>query len=241
MINIVGDTHTHTVACDHAHSTLLENARQANKLGHAFLCLTEHAPAMPGGASRLHFGTIVGNLPRVIEGVTIIKGVELNILDYAGTVDLPEQMIAGLEWVIASYHPPCLEASTTAAHTRGWIKIAENPHIDVIGHCGRDWFEFEHRPALEAFKAYGKIVEINTHSLNFGGRCRQNCLKIAGLCAELEIPVVLGSDAHFCDLVGNVTGAAAMLEEIGFPKELVLNGDHDRFLQTVRRTGGRDI
>jgi len=241
MVSIVGDTHTHSVACDHAHSTILENAKQAKKLGHTFLCLTEHAPSMPGAPSWMHFATVVQNIPRVVEGVTIIKGAELNILDYDGTVDLPARIIESLEWVIASFHPPCLQATTPAEHTKGWIKIAENPHIHVIGHCGRDWFEFEHLPALRAFKEFGKIVEINAQSSTYGKSSRSNCLKIAALCAELEIPVVIGSDAHFCTRVGDVAGAIALLEEIGFPRELILNADHDRFLQIVRHTSGKEI
>ena len=240
MITIVGDTHTHTIACDHAYSTVLENVSQAKKLGHSFLCLTEHGPAVPGGASRIHFGTLSKNLPRVIDGVTMIRGVELNILDYDGGVDLPEALLKELEWVIASYHPPCIEMGTTADHTRGWIKVAENPHIHVIGHCGRTWFEFEHRPAIKAFKEAGKIVEINASSLNLACNL-PNCRDIAILCAEMSVPVVVSSDAHICLDVGNIDLAGAMLEEIGFPEELILNADYDRFLQTLRRTSGRSI
>jgi len=212
----------------------MENVSQAKKLGHSFLCMTEHGPAMPGGPSRIYFATL-WNLPRVIDGVTIIKGAELNILDYEGTVDLPDALIERLEWVIASYHPPCLATGTKADHTRGWINIAQNPNIHVIGHCGRDWFEFEHLPALRAFKETGKIVEINAHSMSYSGHVA-NCRNIAVLCAELSIPIVVCSDAHLSTQVGEITAAAKMLEEINFPRELILNADHDRFLATLKRT-----
>jgi len=209
----------------------MENVSQAKKLGHSFICMTEHGPAMPGGPSRIYFGTLE-NLPRAIDGVTIIKGAELNILDYEGKVDLPDSLIARLEWVIASYHPPCLAAGTKADHTRGWINIAQNPHIDVIGHCGRDWFEFEHLPALRAFKEAGKIVEINSHSLGYYGNVAI-CRNIAVLCAELGIPIVVCSDAHLCTQVGNINLAVKMLEEIRFPQELIINADHNRFFRQL--------
>ena len=235
MITIAGDTHTHTIACDHAYSTIMENVSQAKKMGLSFLCMTEHGPAMPGGASRIHFGTLV-NLPRVIEGITVIRGAELSILDYDGAVDLPQFLIEHLEWVIASYHPPCLDVATPAEHTRGWIKIAENPHIHVIGHCDRDWFPFEHLPALRAFKEFGKIVEINAESLR-RDPAMANGRKIAILCAELGIPVVISSDSHICLRVGAVQPAIGLLEEIGFPEELILNADHDRFMANLSQLG----
>jgi len=234
MIKIVGDTHTHTVACDHAYSTLSENIAQAKKLGHRFICITEHAPALPGCASRVHFATITSMLPTEIDDVKLIKGAELNILDYDGTLDLPDEIIRRLDWVIASYHPPCIEYSSQADHTRGWIKIAENPLVHVIGHCGREGYEFEHAPVLKAFKAHGKIVEINSHSLRFG-HSKVNCRQIACLCAEMGIPIVVSSDAHMHSNIGEVGLAVNMLEEIGFPHELVLNADYDRFMGALGR------
>ena len=235
MITIVGDTHTHTVACDHAYSTLAENITQAKKLGHRFLCVTEHAPALPGSASRVHFATMRGILPGAIDGVELIKGAELNILDYDGTLDLPAEIVSQLEWVIASYHPPCLDAAGVAEHTRGWMKIAENPLVRVIGHCGRG-YEFEHAPVLGAFKAAGKIVEINAHSFR-RPETIQNCREIAATCAELGIPVVVSSDAHVSLNVGAFGPVLAMLEEIGFPQELVLNADYNRFMHALGRGG----
>ncbi|MCL2856311.1 MAG: phosphatase [Oscillospiraceae bacterium] len=234
MINIVGDTHTHTVACDHAYSTITENAARAKELGHRFLCLTEHAPALPGGASKVHFGTLPSILPTEINGIEIIKGAELNILDYDGAVDLPDEIISQLEWVIASYHPPCLAPATVAEHTRGWIKIAKNPLIRVIGHCDRAGYEFELVPVLEAFKACGKVLELNAHSMR-RGQSIDNCREIAALCAQVGVPIVLSSDAHINLKVGAVEDVVEMLEEIGFPEELVLNANYDRFMRALGR------
>ena len=234
MIKIVGDTHTHTIACDHAFSTLADNAAQAKRLGLRFLCVTEHAPALPGCASDVYFATLPSNLPAQLDGVELIKGAELNILDYNGTVDLPAKIISSIEWVIASYHPPCIEQASVAEHTRGWLKIADNPNIRVIGHCGREGYEFELDTVLRAFKDTGKVVEINSYSLH-RGHSGENCREIAVRCAELGIPIVVSSDAHICLKVGYVEPALAMLEEIGFPQELVLNADYDRFMRAVGR------
>ena len=46
-MNIIADTHTHTLACDHAYSTISENAAAAAGKGLRFLAMTEHTPQMP--------------------------------------------------------------------------------------------------------------------------------------------------------------------------------------------------
>ena len=232
MIKIVGDTHTHTILCGHAYSTVMENVTQAKKLGHSFLCMTEHTPAIIGGASWVQFNSISFNMPRSIDGVLLVRGAELNIVDYDGTVDLPDEVIKKLEWVIASYHPLCIEQSSPADHTRGWMHIAENPLIHAIGHCDR-LYKFEKAPVFRAFKDAGKIVELNANLLD-NEPAINDCRDVALFCAELGIRVVISSDAHMCVRVGDVGPVVKILEEIGFPQELILNTDHQRFLEVLR-------
>lgn len=47
-MNVVVDTHTHTLASGHAYSTIIENAQSAQNKGLKLLCTTDHAPEMPG-------------------------------------------------------------------------------------------------------------------------------------------------------------------------------------------------
>jgi len=239
MIKIAGDTHTHTVLCGHAYSTVIENVTQAKKLGHSFLCVTEHAPAIPGGANHVYFDSLSFNMPRSVDDVLLIKGAELNIVDYQGNVDLSDHIVEKLEWVIASYHPLVIEPASIADHTRGWVKVAENPNVHVIGHCDR-LFAFEKRPVFKAFQETGKIVEINANLLN-NPVAINGCREIAALCAEMAIPVVVSSDAHICSRVGQIDPAAKILEEIGFPQELIRNAKHDRFIQTLKQIGVTDL
>ena len=47
-MNIVLDTHTHTLASGHAYNTMTEIIDAAVQKGLKLLAITEHAPAMPG-------------------------------------------------------------------------------------------------------------------------------------------------------------------------------------------------
>ena len=62
-MNIAGDTHTHTLVCQHAYSTLLENIRAAAALGHRFIVTTEHGPAMPGAPYEWFFENLRKAVP----------------------------------------------------------------------------------------------------------------------------------------------------------------------------------
>ncbi|MEG1943049.1 MAG: phosphatase, partial [Angelakisella sp.] len=57
-MKIIGDTHTHTTACGHAYSTVLENIDYAASIGHRFLALTEHCPAMPNCPNNWYFANL---------------------------------------------------------------------------------------------------------------------------------------------------------------------------------------
>lgn len=237
MVQIIADTHTHTLATDHAYSTLAENVAAAKARGLFAIAMTEHSPSMPGAPSWLHFSGL-RMIPRVIDGVTILKGAEVNIMDYDGALDLSDHILKDLEWVIASMHSPNLDSATVKEHTRGWLEVAKNPLVHVIGHSGDPRYAFDHEPVLGAFREYGKIVEINAHSFKARPGSREICAEIAKGCARLKIPVVVSSDAHHASKIGVVEPALQMLSEIGFPEDLILNADKDRFFEAARERAG---
>lgn len=173
-------------------------------------------------------------MPREHEGVHLVRGVEANILDYTGKLDMPDDTLDWLDWVIASMHDLVLTPATKEEHTACWLAIAENPLVDVIGHCGDPRYAFDLDVVMPAFKKHGKIVEINSHS--FEGRAGSNigCRNVALACMKYGVPVVVSSDAHFVNHVGYFKYALEMLESISFPKELILNADEEAFGACIR-------
>ena len=57
---------------------------------------------------------------------------------------------------------------------------------------------------------------------------------------KYEVPIVVDSDSHICYRVGHVEGALEMLEEIGFPEELIINSSMER-LGAYFKTRGKDL
>lgn len=232
-MKIIADTHTHTIYSGDAQCTLLENLRAAKEKGLKYLCMTDHVN-IPRAADPEYFTKLV-LVPREYEGMRLVRGVETNITDYEGHVDMPDNILAGLDWVIASLHSIVLPPSDVQNHTKCWQAIAENPLIDVIGHCGDPKYRFDIDPTVKKFGQCGKIVEINSHS--FVGRKGADviCREVALTCMKYEVPVVVSSDAHFVSHIGWFDDALNMLDSINFPEELILNADEERFAAVIEK------
>lgn len=232
-MDIIADCHTHTVACDHAYSTVTENCGAAAERGLNFIAMTEHAPAMPGTPAPVYFANL-RVIPNVVSGVVLLKGVEANILDSEGTLDLPDRILSELDWVIASMHVPTFKPAGKKEHTDAWLAVVENPLVDVLGHTGDGRYPFDMEAVIKACARHNKIVEINAHSFSVRPGSEVNCPKIARICAKEGVRVIVDSDAHYCASVGRVQPALDMLAELDFPEELVVNSSYERFLPVAR-------
>ena len=229
-MKIAGDTHTHTTACQHAYSTLLENIRHAAAMGHRFLVTTEHGPGMEGAPHEWFFENLRKAVPREVEGVVVIKGCEANLMDLAGTLDVPKAGLDRLDLVMVSMHRVTFPKNTTPEErTAAWRGVAKNPRVDIIGHLGDPRFKSDYEAAVRAFREGGQAVELNASSSKSRPGSEENCCRIAALCKELGVPVVLSSDAHFCASIGEVEPAAAIAQKAGIPEEQILNLSYRRF------------
>ena len=142
---------------------------------------------------------------------------------------MPEKTLQRLEWVIASVHNLIAAPMTVEQSTRMWLKIAENSHVDVIGHCADADYPFDCERVIAAFAKEGKIVEVNASKCRVGSKNESCWIKVARLCTKHRVPIVLSSDAHFAGDVGNVENAIRIVREAQVPEELILNADATRF------------
>lgn len=228
------DLHVHTVASGHAYSTITEIAAVASRKGLKAFAVTDHGPAMPGGPHRYHFGNL-RVLPREIGGVAIIRGVELNILNEAGEVDLPPEYLTFLDLAWAGIHSLCFDGSGSESYTRAVLKAIENPYVDGIVHPGNPDFPLNADAVVRQAKKYGKILEINNSSFHVRRGSLEPCRRFAALAAEHGVKVTVNSDSHFAEDVGRCEKAAEVLIEAGIPSELIANSSLASVQQLLER------
>ena len=195
------DTHTHTIASGHAYNTILEMAKAAADKGIKILGITDHSKAMPEASGDFYFMNLK-SMDREAYGVELLLGVELNIIDYNGKVDLPLRYIKEMDIVIASLHTPCIKPGTKEENTNALIKCCENPYIDIIGHPDDGNYDIDMEQLVLAAKRTGTLLELNNNSIVFRMNARENDKKMLILCKEHNVPIVIGSDAHAVGKVG---------------------------------------
>lgn len=231
------DMHTHTLASGHAYSSIPEMATAAKVNGLELLGITEHAPAMPGTCHDFYFANYrVVN--RNLFDVPLFLGVELNILDEKGSIDLDEEYLKELDHRIASLHPPCFHHNTKKECTSAIVNALNNPYIDIIGHPDDARMPLDYEEVVRAARDNHKILEINNSSLlptSYRPGARDNYIKMLKYCEQYEVPVLANSDAHIYTSVGDHSGNYSLLEELHFPEELILNTSVDKFMNRLHK------
>lgn len=229
-LNLVADLHVHTVASGHAYSTVSEIAHEAARKGLSAVAITDHGPAMPGGTHRYYFGNM-GVLPRLLEGVEILRGVELNILNEAGEVDLPPEYLANLDLAWAGLHVFCYDGSGTESYTRAVLNALKNPYVDGVVHPGNPDFPLDAGAIVRQAREYGKMVEINNSSFHVRLGSLEPCRRFAALLKDHGGLVAVNSDSHFAGDVGRCEGAREVLAEAGISPGQVVNSN----MENLRR------
>lgn len=237
-MEIIADTHVHTIMSGHAHSTLLENFNVAKQKNHKFLFVTDHSGELSMCPDKVaYFLCLNSTLPDIYEGVRIVRGCEASIINTEAEIDFPDSFAKNSQWVIASLHEYMFKPVGYDETTKIWLKIAENPYVDVIGHCGEKLWRFDFEKCIKKFKEYNKIVEINASSIRNGKIDKNDAMEIARLCKKYDVSVVVSSDAHFAPQIGNVKESIEILESVDFPEKLILNSDFAKMNNYLNNRG----
>ncbi|MCL1786762.1 MAG: phosphatase [Defluviitaleaceae bacterium] len=235
-MNFVLDLHCHTISSGHAYSTLTENAAHAAATGLTHLGIADHGPNMPGGAHLFHFMNL-NVLPDTIHGVTILKGMEANIITYDGELDLPKMALERMDFVIASLHRVVIPSGSRGANTRAIVNAMQNPNVHIIGHPNDVSFDIEIEAVVEAAAKTRTIIEVNNSSLipgSFRFDGYEDIEKTVALCKEYGVNILASSDAHFSQSVGQFDMAKPLIEASGIAEEFVVNTSAERLFDAIQ-------
>ena len=220
-MKIFTDIHTHTMASAHAYSTLTENVNAARERGLELIAMTNHCPGMAVAPHIWHFENMKC-IPRTINGVKVLRGAELNILNKKGEVDMDESHLKRLEVAIASLHQSMYENKNDDDHTETWLNVMDNPYVDILGHPGRSGYKFDHDAVIK--KAIEKNICIEVNQLTIRKpEYRPECREIILACKKHGAKITVSSDSHFWDTIGGFDDVIYLLTELDFPEELIVN------------------
>lgn len=231
------DSHSHTFMSGHAYNTVGEMALWARDLGLKALAITEHGPTIPGTCEPIYF-TNFHVIDRFMYGIELLMGIELNIIDYQGGVDLPAGFLRKIDVGIASIHPnvgngenyPAYIPGSSKENTRAYLGAMANPDVDIIGHPDDPRVPVDYEALARGAKECHVLLELNASSLdpmNVRGRggAAENMKTMLAQCEKYGVPVIVNSDAHCACAIRRFDRVEAIIQEIQFPEELIVNRD----------------
>lgn len=228
------DTHAHTVASTHAYSTVHDYWSAAEQAGLQMFAITDHAPTMPDGPHFWHFGNMK-ILPRIVNNIAMLRGIEANILPPKGGVDIPENLLPFLDLAIASFHEPVFSPSDKKAHTAAVIQSLETGNVQILGHPGNPSFPIDYEEVIRAAKNNNVLIEINNSSFSHSRMGSEaNCLAILECVDKLDWKVVFASDSHSAFTIGQFDNCLEKAEQIGFPLERVVSSSAKKLLAFLK-------
>jgi DNA polymerase (family X) len=225
--DIRGDLHAHTTLSD-GRNSLAEMAEAGRARGYAYMAITDHSASHGFGddvqpdALRKRIEEVAAwNAEHGSRRFRLLVGSEINIgLD--GTLDYPEDLVAELDWVVASVHTSfnVSEKDMTARV----VAAIEDPNVDCIGHLTgrlinrREPYGIDVEAVAEAAARTGTMIEIN------GNPNRRDLSdRHARLAADAGVRIVLNTDAHGTDTLDNMTYAVATARRAWLTKAEVAN------------------
>jgi putative hydrolase len=215
----------------------MENAKYASEIGLELLGITDHGPKMPGAPHEWYFGTF-DTMPRELYGVTMLYGCEANILE-DGSLDLPIDKQEKLDIMIGSIHDPVVKTGKNPeTYTDMFLKAMDNPNLHILGHIGNPKFPIYEEEIAKKAKEKNILIEINNKSFSVKRKGSDViCKKIALLCKDYGVKIVIGSDAHSCFAIGGFNEAEKLLKDINMPETLIMNTSKDKILNFLRERG----
>ncbi|HEX6024897.1 MAG TPA: PHP domain-containing protein [Solirubrobacter sp.] len=223
--DIRGDLHAHTTWSD-GRASVEEMGRAARDRGYAYLAICDHTPAVgavPGLSADdvRRQGEEIAAANDLLAPFRILRGIECDILP-DGRLDLPDDVLAELDWVQASVHGG--QRMPARQMTDRVLEAIRNPYVRCLSHPTGRYINRRPENALDLDELFpvalehGVALEINglTPRLDLSAEHARDAIA-AG------IPLVCSTDAHSVAGLDNMQYSVATARRAGARPEDVLN------------------
>jgi putative hydrolase len=257
-VKIIADLHTHT-KFSHGKGSVLDNITAGLVQGLQAVGIADHGPnsAPWVGASVKAFRRMIAevrDLDRRTLGLKVLAGAECNITSARGHLDLPLEVRAELDIVLAGLHPgirprsgkdwlaltganwyakvnPGYRKRVRVANTKAVIEAVLRNDIDVITHPGYH-LDIDTVELARACAFRNTALEINA-------RHREMTAEFCRLAAAEGAKFVINSDAHSPDAVGSVARGLAVARAAGLGPQQILNLEGGGLFEWLQKKRGR--
>jgi DNA polymerase (family 10) len=212
-----GDLHCHSTWSADGKNSIEEMALAARDRGYAYLALTDHSHYLrEDRLARQH--EEIDALNETLKPFRILKGVEANIR-VNGELDVDDETLARLDWVMASLH-----TGFDRSPTERVLAVMENPHVDCIGHLTGRKLNIRGPMEIDVELVVAKALETATF-LEINSQPNRLDLRDvhARYAGEAGVKLVVSTDAHELRALGWAELGVAQARRAWLTKDQVLN------------------
>ena len=218
------DLHSHSsFSCCGIH-TIIEILNEAKRKGLKAQAITDHGPAKVDYIR----STFFTRLTQPVEGITLLKGMECNVLNLEGEIDLGPKYIRHCDVLLAGLHNNLEVDWSRDEATDALINtMKNNPWVDVITHPLNFDFDVDlKRLAGEACET-GTALEFNNSKIKYASVSEDQQRDFIRICRDAGCSVVVNTDAHTLNELGDTKAMERLLAEEQFPEERIVNRRFD--------------
>jgi DNA polymerase (family X) len=215
--DLKGDLHMHSTWSNDGKNTLEEMAEAAKALGYAYVAMTDHAHYLREGRLEAQWGEIAALNGR-LEPFRILRGIEVSIRA-DGSLDMPDDVLAECEWVVASLH-----SAFDKRPTERLMSAMESPHVDCIGHMTARKLNLRDGADIALDKVFAKAVETGTF-VEINSQPDRLDLRDthARAAAETGVRLVVNTDSHEVDALAYAELGIAQARRAWLTKDQIVN------------------
>ncbi|MBN1130362.1 MAG: PHP domain-containing protein [Chitinispirillaceae bacterium] len=217
------DLHVHSLFSSCGLHTVLELVDQARRIGLKAMAITDHGPAVgTGHLTSVFFERF--NCP--YDDLVLYKGIELNLLDEKGNIDMVWPFMPFVDLLLLGIHPNLPPHAAREKYTGMLLAaIEKNTFVDIITHPNDPAYPLDYVRLAKKAKKTGIALELNNSKILYNRSTVEDTLELIAACKQVGCLIAVNSDTHAILELGGDESVRPLLDRAGFPADLVVNRD----------------
>ncbi|MBN2189344.1 MAG: PHP domain-containing protein [Chitinispirillaceae bacterium] len=214
------DLHVHSLFSACGLHTFLELIEHGRRIGLKAMAITDHGRAVGGHLTTVFFERF--RPPG--DDIRLYKGIEHNILDESGTIDVEWPIMPFVDILIFGVHPN-LKPGRSRRYYSDMVLAAmdRNPFVDILSHPNDPLYPLDYKIVAKKAKETGMALELNNSKILYKRSTPGDALDLIHACKEAGCFMAVNSDTHALHELGRDDEVRPLLEKAGFPAEFIVN------------------
>lgn len=227
MIDI--DLHVHSLFSHCGLHTILELIEQARKLGMKGLAITDHGMTLGGRLNSVFFDRFICPY----HDFHLFKGIECNILDDQGSIDLPEKLLPFMDIILLGVHHNTPKGLTKEYYTNILLSAINKNQIDIITHPNDSIYPLDYPVIVREASKRGIAIELNNSRILYSRGTIEDTMFLLECCKQEKCRVAICSDTHSIHELGQDNSVQPLLNQSNFPHDLLITNSATATLQFI--------